>query len=178
MILEILQILYLLLPAYFANMAPVFVSRLKFFNYPMDFNLKINGKRILGKNKTFRGLLFAFLGGILGIFIQKLLYSNNIFIDYSLFNYNHISIFFGAIIGFITILGDAVESFFKRQLNKNPGKLCIPFDQLDFIIANFIFFSFFLELDMIILLISSIFLLIGDLLIQYIGVKTRIKKKM
>ena len=74
----ILKAFYFMLPAYFANMAPVIVKKL--FNktaVPVDFNKKINGKPMLGKNKTWRGLMFGILFAIVVAFFQFLLFKNN-----------------------------------------------------------------------------------------------------
>ena len=48
----IISCLYFLLPAGFANMAPVFAKKINFLRYPVDFGLKLRGRRIFGKNKT------------------------------------------------------------------------------------------------------------------------------
>jgi len=50
-----------MLPAYFANMAPVLVQKINLFAYPVDFNQKMNNKPIFGKNKTFRGFIFGII---------------------------------------------------------------------------------------------------------------------
>ena len=51
----LLKCFYLMLPAYFANMAPVIVKRIDFLAFPVDFSKTLGKKPILGKNKTFRG---------------------------------------------------------------------------------------------------------------------------
>ena len=44
---------YFMLPAYFANMAPIFVqNHLNFLAKPLDMGLSIKDKRILGDHKT------------------------------------------------------------------------------------------------------------------------------
>ena len=44
----ILKSLYLMLPAYFANMAPVIVKKANLFNYPVDFNRKLGTSQFSG----------------------------------------------------------------------------------------------------------------------------------
>ena len=67
-----------MLPAYFANMAPVIVKNVfKKLAFSIDFNKKIKNKPILGKNKTFRGLIFGIIFAIIAAFVQFLLYKNN-----------------------------------------------------------------------------------------------------
>ena len=134
----ILQCFYFMLPAYFANMAPVIVKKIPFLNFPIDFNKKISNKPLLGKNKTFRGLIFGILFGILIAFIQHIFYQNNIFIGLSFIDYSD-WLLIGFLLGFGAIFGDLVKSFFKRRLNYEPGKPFIPFDQTDFVFGAIIF---------------------------------------
>ena len=49
-ILTIISGLYFMIPAYFANMAPVLCKKLPFFNYPVDCNYKIKGKQFTLKD--------------------------------------------------------------------------------------------------------------------------------
>jgi len=172
---EILGLLYLLIPAYFANMAPVFFKRLDFLNYPIDFGKKIRKKRIFGKNKTFRGLFFGMILAMLVFYIQKIFFLEG-FVSFSLIDYSLYSVWFGAVIGLVTILGDAIESFFKRQLGKKPGKPWVPFDQLDFVITNFIFFAFFIDISILSYLIAAIIITLCDMIIQYTGYKLKLKE--
>ena len=51
-IIFILSCIYFLLPAGFANMAPVLVKKLNFLDYPIDFSFNIKGKRIFGMWKN------------------------------------------------------------------------------------------------------------------------------
>ena len=127
-----------MMPAYFANMAPVIVKKIPFLNFPIDLNKKINNKPLLGKNKTFRGLIFGILFGIITAFIQHIFYQNGIFIGLGFVDYsNWLPI--GFLLGFGAIFGDLVKSFFKRRLNYEPGKPFIPFDQTDFVFGAIIF---------------------------------------
>ncbi|MFA4886826.1 MAG: CDP-archaeol synthase [Candidatus Nanoarchaeia archaeon] len=126
------QTLYFLVPVAFANMAPVLVRKhFQSLNKPLDFNKKLNGKRILGDHKTFRGLIFGILGGVLGVLLQSYLFQFSFFKELSLINYNEINIFlFGFLIGLGVIVGDAVGSFIKRRINLKPGQSSIPLDQI------------------------------------------------
>jgi len=127
----ILGCFYFMLPAYFANMAPVIVKGiLKPLAFPLDFNKQLNGKPLFGKNKTFRGLIFAVIFGIAIAFLQHYFYTSFraiSFIDYSSW------LLFGFLMGFGAIFGDLVKSFIKRRLDVTPGKMFFPWDQLDFI---------------------------------------------
>tara|TARA_Y100000310_G_scaffold292165_1_gene320727 strand:- start:175 stop:657 length:483 start_codon:yes stop_codon:yes gene_type:complete len=112
-------------------MSPVFAKKLnilKFSNKPVDFNKKFRNKRILGKNKTFRGFITGIITATVVVFLQTHFYSESL----SILPYQEINfILLGATMGFFTLFGDSIESFFKRQLNIAPGKPFIPFDQID-----------------------------------------------
>ena len=60
----LLAVIYYMLPAYFANMAPVIFKKINFLNVPINENL-------FGRNKTYRGLFFAVLLGTVVFLIQK-----------------------------------------------------------------------------------------------------------
>lgn len=142
MILLILQSIYFIVPAYFANMAPVIANKMKILreiNKPIDMNAKFeDGKPIFGKNKTFRGLIVAVLTGILFAYIQLALYNLTFFRNISITNYSN-PILLGFLLGTGAITGDLIKSFFKRRLNIRPGKPFIPLDQTDFVIGAYIF---------------------------------------
>lgn len=128
---EILDGLWLFLPAGVANAAPVIANKIPFLNHwktPMDFGRSYRGIRIFGDNKTWRGLLFAILvAGITG------------YLQHSALNQlEPLSGGFvvGALLGFGALYGDAIESFFKRQQGVPSGHSWFPFDQLDYIIGG------------------------------------------
>lgn len=132
----VIQSFYFMLPAFAANISPVFFTKLKFLDYPLDFNKKIFGKPIFGKNKTWRGLVFGTIIAGLVFYIQKLLFP--VLREISIIDYSNVSILLGFLLGLGAFIGDAIESFVKRQLNKKPGSPFIPFDQLDFLIGAFL----------------------------------------
>ena len=127
-----------MLPAYFANMAPVIVRKINIFAYQIDFNKKINNKPIFGKNKTFRGFIFGIVFAIIITYLQFLLYKIEFFKNISFINYQNWFLF-GFLIGLGALTGDLVKSFFKRRLGLNPGEKFVPFDQTDFVIGALIF---------------------------------------
>ena len=141
-------------------MAPVIAKKLKILpeiNKPIDMNMKFDdGKPLLGRNKTYRGLLVAILMGILLSFIQKLLYNINFFKTISITNYDH-WLMLGFLLGLGAISGDSLKSFFKRRLDIKPGKKFIPFDQTDFVLGAYLFtFPFFHDIISWQLILSSI----------------------
>ena len=79
MIEEILAILWLFLPAGFANMAAAMARHLKFTKFlaiPVDGGLTFRGERLLGKNKTVRGFLVGTLFGSFMAYVQMALYQS------------------------------------------------------------------------------------------------------
>ena len=157
----IIKAFYFMLPAYFANMAPVIVKNLfKSIAAPIDLNKKFNDKSILGKNKTWRGLIFGILFAIIISFFQFLLFKNNFLLGISLMDYSN-WLLFGFLIGSGAIIGDLIESLFKRRLNYKPGQPFAPFDQIDFILGALIFIYPIVKLSisLIITIITLTFIL-------------------
>jgi len=146
----IIQAFWIIIPAYIANASAVLSGG----GIPIDFNKKYkDGKRILGDGKTWNGLI---IGGFIGItagfamatsapMINQILLENKID-TLSVTNFEGFP-FMIPIIASITygaLLGDIIESFFKRRRNIERGKDWIPFDQLDFILGV-LFFSFLMS---------------------------------
>lgn len=130
----ILQALYFALPMYFANMAPVIVSRLPLLDTPIDGGRFWRGKPILGPHKTWRGLLAGIFFGVATVYVQRLIGAGP-FLD--LVNYADASIWqLGVLMGAGAMIGDAVKSFFKRRIGKVSGATWPPFDQLDFVVGG------------------------------------------
>lgn len=149
-----------MMPAYFANMAPVLLRKLNILNYPVDFNVKIKGNPLLGKNKTYRGLFFGVLFALLIAYLQFLLYQLPFFSSISLYSYND-WLLMGFLLGFGALFGDLVKSLFKRRFSINPGQRFIPMDQLDYSVGALAFFSFYhiLSLDKMLLIVVMGFFL-------------------
>ena len=115
-----------MLPAYFANMAPVIAKKINFLKVPLDFGKKISNKPIFGKNKTFRGLVFGVLFAVIIAYIQYIFDNYGIFMDLPLTDYSN-WLLLGFLMGFGAIFGDLVKSFIKRRLNYDPGKKTIDY---------------------------------------------------
>jgi len=139
---EILFALWFFAPAGLANSAPVFANRipvLRDLGVPLDGGKTFLGKRIFGDHKTLRGLLAGVLVAILVAAIQMALFNNIAWIQTisEPINYSDpIVLLMGAALGFGALAGDAVKSFFKRQVSVPSGKSWFPFDQIDYIIGG------------------------------------------
>ncbi|MBR9700074.1 CDP-archaeol synthase [Candidatus Woesearchaeota archaeon] len=137
----ILESMYFLVPAYFANMAPVLAQKarlLKQLDYPLDHKLKQRGKRLMGDHKTYRGLFIGVITGIFLAFVQQSLLNVSWFNSISVIDYSR-PVLLGTLMGLGAMIGDAVASYFKRMLGIKPGDKWIPFDQLDFVAGALIF---------------------------------------
>ena len=112
----IINTIWLYLPAYFANAAPVALGG----GPPLDGGEKwLDGKPFLGGHKTLRGCIVGVVMGLLIGVLQGSFYS-------------------GLTQGLGAILGDLVSSFLKRRWDIAPGEGFPLLDQLDFIVAAII----------------------------------------
>ncbi len=140
------QALWIVIPICMTNASAVLVGG----GIPIDFG-KIwrDNRRILGDGKTWRGLFSGtFLGMTLGFglviaarFLQQTDYSFLNLTDFEGFPLM-IPLLFSLCFG--ALLGDIIESFFKRRIGKDRGQDWRVFDQLDFIVGA-LFFCFLMS---------------------------------
>ncbi len=164
----ILKSLYFFLPAYFANMAPVFVKKVHFLDTPI-------WKKKLGTHKTWRGVVSAVVFGGLVFGIQKFVYMLG-FRSLAIIDYSDFSIWLGLLLGFGAIFGDAVKSYYKRKAEIKEGNPWPVFDQIDFVVGGLVF-SWFVyvppaEVALIVLVLSPIL----HFVISYSGYLLGIRK--
>lgn len=159
MLTEMLKLLYFLLPAYFADMAPVFFKQtLSSLDRPMDYGLKFGGKDLLGRHKTVRGALVAIIAGMIVFHLQQVLDIN------SIIRYSDYSIFLGFLITFGAVFGDISKSFIKRRFGIAPGKSFIPADQIDAVVGAIIFSAFMIDYT----LFQMTFMILATLILKII----------
>jgi len=166
----LLKAIYFILPAYVANMFPVFARA-----------LKLPGGRVIsqkwfGGHKTYRGFTAGIIGGILTVYLQLYLSNYNFFKNISLLDYSAVNlIFLGFLFGFGAMLGDLIKSFFKRRIGKQPGVPWPGFDQLDFIAGALILVSvvYLPELKIIvtILVVTPVLHLLTNVIGYWLGWK-------
>lgn len=118
-----IELLYLMLPVYAANMAAPFARLLPGTPRPIC-------ERWLGAHKTWRGCLLALLAAAATTFAQS-----RIGWAHSLIRYDG-ALALGLSCGAAAMLGDSVKSFFKRRRGIAPGQPWIPADQLDYVVAG------------------------------------------
>jgi len=136
------QLIWLMLPAGIANLGASMSRYIPVLNYPVDFSKTWRGKRIFGAHKTWRGVIFGTLFGILTFLLQQYLYQFAFAKDLSLVNYDQQTWIFGLLLASGAVWGDIVKSFFKRQINRAPGESWIPFDQIDYAVGSLMVISF------------------------------------
>lgn len=116
-----LENLYLILPGLLGNLGAWAFGKFRLLNYPIDCNLKLKGIRLLGKNKTFKGIVASIvIASIANISLKS-------------------SFHLGALMGFAVAFGDSLKSFFKRRLKIREGRDWMPYDLLDLPIGYSIF---------------------------------------
>ncbi len=172
----ILKCFYLMLPAYFANMAPVIVKKINIFVFPIDFNKKINNQPVLGKNKTFRGLVFGIIFAIIIAYLQFLLYKIEIFRLISFIDYQN-WLLFGFLMSFGALIGDLIKSFFKRRLGIKPGEKFVPFDQTDFVVGALVFIIPVFDLTLKIFIVSLLLSFVLHIIVNHLAFYFKIRKE-
>lgn len=173
----VIQTLYFLLPAYFANMAPVFNKAL-FRNqrfYTVDFGRNLGGGKIFGSHKTYNGIIAGVVLAVLVSYIQFSLVSIGFFEGISIINYER-WILIGVLFGFGAMIGDLVKSFFKRRVGVREGERWIPFDQLDFVVGGVGFVWVFYSIDVYIVISALILSFILHIAINHIGYFLKIRE--
>ncbi len=122
-VLLVIEAFKFIFPAYCANGAPVLAGG----GLSMDFGKNfVDGKRLLGKNKTFRGFFF---GLAIGVFVGL--------VEYAVFGTYPLLFCFLSPLG--ALIGDLAGAFLKRRLDIAPGGLLPIVDQVDFVIGAILF---------------------------------------
>ena len=178
----IISCLYFFLPAYLTNMTPPLAKKANVFNFldkPIDSNKKLNNEPVLGTHKTYRGAILGVAVGVLVVYIQKWLYQFTWIQGISFFDYEKINVLLlGILLCSGAVFGDLLFAFVKRRLKLKPGTKFLPFDQINYVIGAYIFFSLtsFFKIDNLVwttLLILTFFL---HVIINRIGYYLRLHK--
>lgn len=170
MIHDLAVIFLFFLPAGIANATPVFANKIPLVNRwktPMDFGYSFHGKRLLGNNKTWRGLLTgSVLAGLTGVIIVLVTGSTIPLLSIFILDF---------IMGIGALSGDAIESFFKRQRGIPSGKSWFPFDQIDYIIGGLLITYPIVRLPFRTMLIIIVMFFGLHLLFAFIGYALKLK---
>lgn len=172
------------MPAAFANTAPVIANNIPYinrFNMPMDFGKTFRGQRIFGDHKTFRGLAAGISAGLVCALAELLLFNTYDWphtVVAGRIDYSQASILLmGAAMGAGALLGDAVKSFFKRQMGVKPGDAWVPFDQIDFILGGLLLSIPFARLPLTTYLAIAIIMTLLHPVINVLGWLLHLKSK-
>lgn len=170
----ILQAIWFILPAYFANSSPVLGHKLfGKYNYPIDFGKKLkDGKRIFGDGKTWNGLFFGIAVAMIVGYVQSMVQAS-----YQMNGFLPMSIQLAFLLGLGALTGDLVKSFFKRRVGFERGKSWFPFDQIDFVLGAFLFSLILVPFNCIYLAILLLITPAIHWLTNYIGFKLKLKKE-
>ena len=134
---DFLDGLIFILPAYFANMMPVYINGIARMDAGFDF---FDSRPLFGKNKTIGGLFSATLsGGMMGIAMH--FYFPEVLGGFP--------VWIGFIQGIAVIIGDTIGSFVKRRLNVLPGGPFPIVDQIGFVIASYLLCMLFIPIPLI-----------------------------
>ncbi len=180
---DLLFALWFFIPAGVANMTPIFMNKMPFINRwhpPLDGGLKFRGQRLLGDHKTWRGLLSGLAAGTLALWLQVVLCQHSAWLvsvakplDYATLPVIRL----GLALSFGALAGDALESFFKRQLNVPAGHSWFPFDQLDYIAGGLLLSAFVVRLP-VVLYVWIVILYFGlHLIFSYTGYLLKLKDR-
>ncbi len=178
---DFLFALWFFWPAGAANMTPIVVAKLpllKNWDAPLDGHRMYRGKPVLGASKTWRGFMSAVIMAMIIFWLQTALTPHlGGFTTYlQAAHYDHFSLWLGFLLGAGALIGDAVESFFKRQVAVEPGKSWFPFDQLDYIIGACVFSLAVTRLPLRLYLWILVVWFVLHLAFSYLGYLSHFKK--
>ncbi len=173
----ILELLVFALPVIITailHMVVVKFNLFAFLKHPIDHNRKWRGKRIFGKNKTYRGLVVMILFSVIITFIFKLLITNSTNLaNYNLLNFDKYNfVFYGFLYGLGYIIAELPNSFIKRQYGTKEGKtnnvFMILADQLDSAIGVMLLFLPFSKLTFWHFIVGLVFFGLLHIIINYL----------
>ena len=136
---DIFFAIWVFFPAAIGNMIPILIAKsswppLRDWQTPLDFGRTFRGKSIFGTHKTWRGLISGMLVSTLVLAIQQIIFRHAPVLRTWTggFDFGHLpTLIAGPLFGLGALGGDAIKSFFKRQLGVPPGESWYPFDQID-----------------------------------------------
>ena len=163
----VLKLLLYIAPMYFANSSAMVLGG----KTPIDFGKNfIDGKRLLGNGKTFKG---TFLGIAIGTITGVIIYY---FFPAATMTLSNEYVFLAFLLSTGAIVGDIVASFFKRRNDIKSGQEVLLLDQLDFVIGGMIFSSLLYVPGFYEILFVSIITLIVHKISNYVAFKIKLKK--
>lgn len=153
---HVLQLVYLMLPAYLANMAPPFTRFWPGWNRPIS-------RRWLGDHKTVVGFCAGIVVAVLAAFVQSKVSWSGGLLPYAQWP------LLGLALGLGAMAGDSFKSLLKRLCGIAPGGPWIPMDQLDFVAGSLLLilpFATLTWLDIATILVVSF---VGDIAVNHLS---------
>lgn len=160
--LKTLQLLYLLLPAFAANMAPPFVKYWPWWNRPIN-------ARCFGAHKTVIGFAFGVVAAVITTFIQPHIAWDGALIAYAEWP------LLGLAIGLGAMGGDALKSLLKRRMGIAPGEPWIPADQLDYVMGSLVFLWPWIRLSWQEVLLVFVISFAGHIVVNHLAYRLGIR---
>jgi len=159
---DLLIAVYIAIPTYVANSTPVLLGG----GTPIDQGRKfIDGRPILGANKTKKGFTYGLLLGVLAALAEAAVFTN-----YAL-------VLAGIAASLGALLGDLLGAFVKRRANIPPGNPLPVVDQLDFVLGALLLTSPLLKLTLGTILILVMATVPIHLLSNAVAYALRLKKR-
>lgn len=153
---RIVELVYLMLPIYLANMAPPFVKYWRGWNRPIN-------ERWLGSHKTVLGFTFGIAAAILTTLIQSGIRWRGDLVNYEQW------FLLGLTCGCGAMVGDSLKSYFKRRLQIASGRSWIPADQLDFVLGGLLVLSFWVRLSWLDVIAVLALSFVGDIIVNHLS---------
>lgn len=175
----VLKVVWFLLPAGFANMAPIFAREI-FSNWTtaIDGGLTLQGERVFGSHKTVRGFASGILTGTVIFFLQREMYERySVVRDISMFDYSEFGIGLGILFGTGALMVDPIKIFLKRRLGIAAGRSWFPFDQIDWIIGTLLFVAPVVSFDVWFIGIALLTALLLSLFFKWVGYRVHLNER-
>lgn len=171
---ELIKALWLLLPAYFANAAPVIARGRSTVDFGKNW---IDKKRIFGDSKTIEGFVVGVLAGFFAGAVQLLLVQPQLagYFDFGA-QIPEMSLFLAFMISIGALVGDLAGSFIKRRFDLPPGTDAPVLDQLNFIFGAAFFAMWFVPITIEMFFLMLITTPVVHRLANIIAYKMKAKK--
>ena len=165
-------------PLGLANMFPTYVKGVfKKLAIPVDFGKTMGGQPLFGRTKTWRGIIFAMIGGEIAFLLLYWFCTYEGFLNYVFFDATELPIWLGFLLGLGAIIGDLIESFIKRRFKRESSSRWFPWDNIDYLIGGYVVWVFFVDVEWYIYLVTLIIGLVLHVIFNLIGYALKIKKE-
>lgn len=152
----------LLLLIIVSNGAPILGKTIfkKRWTYPVDGGrIFTDGRPLLGRSKTWRGVLLAITGAAVMAWLVRL------------------PVEIGMAIGCFVVIGDAFSSFIKRRLGLTASSMALGLDQIPEALLPLVMFKTYFNLTWLAIIETVTGFLILELCLSYILFKLKIRDR-